>query len=130
MINLTRKRFTTILCYFVALNLSLAPVVNASVGMLGGSSNEVVDVDRKCVQHSSDLMDGSNLQHQLAMKVMQEMDCEHDTSCKILCSVSFSALQSGSIEVLEVSQFSQWLLIDISSFESSYLSRLKRPPRL
>lgn len=130
MINLTGKRFTTILCYFLALNLSLAPVVNASVGMFGGSSNEVVDVDRKCVQHSSDLMNDSNSQHQIAMKGMQDMDCEHGTSCKILCSVSFSALQSGSAEVLGVSYFSQWLLIDISSFESLYLSRLKRPPRL
>lgn len=125
--KVTRKRFIAVICYFVAITLSLAPVAHASLVVLDGSVNQSVENGHNCDQQAIDLENSSTHEH---MKGAVTTDCEHGTTCKLLCSASVSVSHEENISTLSTINSNRWLPIDISALKSSFLSRLERPPKL
>jgi hypothetical protein len=127
--KVTRKRFIAVICCLVAINLSLAPVVHASMIMFGGTDNQSVNIGHNCDQEIVDLKGSSTHQHDEHMKGTVKMDCEHGTTCKLLCSVSVSVLNKGSFSAPGIEKSIQWFPIDTPDLKISFLSRLEKPPK-
>ena len=127
--KVTRKRFIAVICWFVAINLSLAPVVHASIIMFDGTDHQSASIGHNCDQEIADLKGGSTHQHDGHMKGAAKMDCEHGTTCKLLCSISVSVLNQGNISAFGFEKPNRWLLIDTPALKASILTRLERPPK-
>jgi hypothetical protein len=129
--KVTRKRFIAVICWFVAINLSLAPVVHASIIMFDGTDHQSASIGHNCDQEITDLKGSSTHQHDGHMKGAAKMDSEHGngTTCKLLCSVSVSVLNQGNISTFGFEKSIRWLLIDTPALNPSFLSRLERPPK-
>ena len=124
-----RKRFIAVICFIVAINLSLAPVAHASMIMFGEMDNQSVSIGHSCDQEIVDLRGNSTHQHDEHKKGAAKMDCENGTTCKLLCSVSVSVLNQGNVSATGFEKSNRWLIIDTPALNSSFLSRLERPPR-
>ena len=125
----TRKRFITFICYLVAINLSLAPLAHASLVMFDGSVNQSVEIGHHCDQQTIDLEHSSTHQHNEQTKGAVKTDCEHGTTCKLICSASVSVLHAGTISPIGLEKSNRWNLIDTPALHSSFLSRLDKPPK-
>ena len=128
--KLTRKRFIKFICYFVAVNLCFAPLAHASMVMLDGSLMEHAEMSHPCDNGSADLEDGSSFLHKETVQAATKMDCDHDVSCKILCSITVSALHQDNFSAPGFEKSTRWFPVDNPAPKSSFLFRLERPPRI
>ena len=125
--KVSRKRFISVICCFVAVSLSFAPVAHAALVIFEGSPVQSI----KNIQHNDKsiaaLHDGSTHQHKEQMQ--SAVDCENGTTCEILCSASISVLHQDNLSVPGFENPNRWLSHDTLALKSSFLSRLDRPPR-
>ena len=131
MLSVTRRRLRTLISCLVAVNLMIAPVAHASVMMFSETHTTSMSANHSCDSQEVDLVSKvvSTTQNASQMNGDMGMDCEHGTNCKVLCSISVSALYSNS-PLSAIENTSHWLLVESPSSKSSILSRLERPPRL
>ena len=117
--KVTRKRFIAVICFIVAINLSLAPVAHASLALFNNSETQSAGVGHNHDQGASALKDGSTHQHMEHVNGGMKMDCENGATCKILCSVSISVLQHGNISTTGIDLSNRWFSIATPSLKSS-----------
>ena len=124
-----RKRLSRLICCMMAINLLAAPMVHASWVILDGPAEQGVDTSHRC-KHVIDEADQVSAQLlPEAINAAGEMQCEHDSSCKVLCGISASMLHHEcALSAFDKSD--RWLPSDTLAVKSSFLSRLERPPRL
>ena len=124
-----RKRLARLICCMMAINLLAAPMVHASWVILDGPAEQGVDTDHRC-KHIIDEADRVSAQRlQEAVDTAGEKQCDHGSTCKVLCAISASMLhQECAILVFDKSD--RWLPTAMLALKSSFLSRLERPPRL
>ena len=122
----TRNRFIAIISFMVAISLSLAPVAHASLVMFDADSNKTTELG-----YNSDLgvADSSFHQHLESANDTGKSECDQNTGCKMLCSVSVSVLPNMSDPSLSIEKSNRWFSADIVELKPSFLSRLDRPPR-
>jgi hypothetical protein len=113
----------------MAINLLAAPMVHASWVILDGPAEQGVDTSHRC-KHVIDEADQVSAQLlPEAINAAGEIQCEHDSSCKVLCGISASMLHHEcALSAFDKSD--RWLPSDTLAVKSSFLSRLERPPRL
>ena len=124
-----RKRLVRLICCMMAVNLMAAPMVHASWVILDGPAEQGVDTGHHCkpVIDAADRASTQLLQE--AVNAGGERQCEHGSTCKVLCGISASMLhQDAALSAFEKSD--RWLPTDTLAVKSSFLSRLERPPRL
>lgn len=121
----TRKRLGILIYCLVVMNLLLAPVAHASM-LVFGTDNETVSLHDDCDQEPGA---GSGHEPANATHETANMDCEHGINCQLLCSISLSTLNQGAVSVPESEKSNRWLPSGTSELNSSFLSRLERPPR-
>ena len=127
--KVTRKRFIAVICFFVAINLSLAPVAHASLALLVDSETQSTEMSYNFDQSASTLKNNSTHQHKEHVKGGMKIDCEDGTTCEILCSVSVSVPHQGNLSTAGIDLSNRWFAINTPSLKPSFLSRLERPPR-
>ncbi|MDH3636700.1 MAG: hypothetical protein OES20_18585 [Gammaproteobacteria bacterium] len=112
----------------MAINLLAAPMVHASWVILDGPAEQGLDTSHRCkhVIEEADRVSAQLLQE--AVDTAGEMQCEHGSTCKVLCGISASMLhQECALSAFDKSD--RWLPTNTPALESSFLSRLERPPR-
>jgi len=103
-------------------------MVHASWVILDGPAEQGVDSSHRCkhVIEEADRLSAPQLQE--AVNTAGEMQCEHGSTCKVLCGLSASMLhQEVALSAFDNSD--RWLPTDTLAVKSSFLSRLERPPR-
>jgi hypothetical protein len=113
----------------MAINLLAAPMVHASWVILDRPAEQGVDTTHRC-KHVIDEADRVSAQLlQEAVDTTGEMQCEHGSTCKVLCGIFASMLhQECAFSAFDKSD--RWLPADTLAVKFSFLSRLERPPRL
>lgn len=123
-----RKRLARLICCMMAINLLAAPMVHASWVILDDPAEQGVDTSHRCkhVIEEADRVSAQLLQE--AVNASGDMQCEHGSTCKILCGISVSMLhQEFALSAFDKSD--RWLPTDTLAVKPSFLSRLERPPR-
>jgi len=124
-----RQRLARLICCMMAINLLAAPMVHASWVNLDGPAEQGVDMSHRC-KHAIDEAERVSAQLlQEAVNAAGEMQCEHDSTCKVLCGISASMLHQ-ECALSSIDKSDRWLSTDTLAVKSSFLSRLERPPRL
>ena len=113
----------------MAINLLAAPMVYASPVILDGPAEQSVDAGHRCkpIIDEADRVSAQLLQE--AVNETGEMQCEHSSTCKVLCGLSASILHQ-EVAPSSFDKSDRWLPTDTLAVNSSFLSRLERPPRL
>ena len=125
--KVTRKRFISVICCFVAVSLSFAPVAHAALMLFDGSPVQDIEISLHHDTSVAALPDGSTHQHQ--QQGQAGVDCEKGTTCKILCSASVSVLPHNDLSAPGFEKSFHWFAVDTLALKSSFLSRLEKPPR-
>jgi len=125
--KITRKRFISVICCFVAVSLSFAPVAHAALVIFDGLPVQGIEISLHHDTSVTAVQDGSTHQHQELGQ--SGVDCENGTTCKILCSASLSVLHHNNLSVSGFEKSFRWFSLDTLALKSSFLSRLERPPR-
>lgn len=124
-----RTRLARLICCMVAINLLAAPMVHASWITFGDSAQLGGESNHRCDHVIDEAGEVSAAVSQEAANAPGETECEHGSTCKVLCAISASMLhQECALSVFDRSD--RWLSGDVLSLKSSFLSRLERPPRL
>ena len=124
----TRRHFTAFLSFILAVSLSLAPVVHASLALSEVPSNTSAELGHHCKETVAEA--AAQHQHQPDGNGAQNLDCEHGAICKVLCSVSVSVMPGMNVHLSNFEKSNRWSPAEISAHQSSFLSRLDKPPRL
>jgi hypothetical protein len=112
----------------MAINLLAAPMVHASWVILDGPAEQGVDTSHRC-KHVIDEADRVAAQLlREAVDTAGEKQCEHGSTCKVLCGISATMLhQKCALSTFDKSD--RWLPTNTPALKPSFLSRLERPPR-
>lgn len=124
----TRRHFTAFLSFILAVSLSLAPVAHASLALSEVPSNTSAELGHPCEESIADA--ASQHQHQPDGNGAQNLDCDHGTTCKVLCSVSVSVMPGMDFLLSSFEKSNRWSPAEISAHQSLFLSRLDKPPKL
>ena len=127
--KVTRKPFIAIVSLMVVISLSLAPVAHASLLVFHAALDEGVEMGQPCDQAAAGIAGGSSHQHQEQANSPLTTDCDHGSTCELLCSVSVSTNPHMNPYTLQIEGPIQWISHDMLALKSSFLSRLDRPPR-
>ena len=125
--KVTRKRFISVICCFVAVSLSFAPVAHAALVIFDGSPVQSIETSQHHDKSVTAPQDGSTHQHKDQMQ--SAVGCENGTTCEILCSASISVLNQHNLSAPGFENSNRWVSHDTLPLKSSFLSRLDRPPR-
>ena len=123
--SIVKKRFSIWMCLFVMLNLAAVPVVHSSMLLPADTIVSAHEVGHDCLEHLAEKESAeSSATHP---QDHTAPGCKHGAVCMMLCG--FSVSTASFIDSAHPVAASQWVRIGPSPLQSSFRSRLDRPPR-